>query len=395
MGCKNALTRQVAFFPPSPAGYTVEAADDEETKNPVKICDATTENGNPLLLSNLNGDSFRIIEKGKQNRLPDLPWIKVNAFYLHPRPNRKVCCLYLQWPRAEFTILYSHGNSTDLGGIAKSLIDMAENLKCNVISYDYAGYGLSDGVTTEDELYQNIKCVYKYLTITQRISFSKIILYGFSVGSGPSVDLAADPSTPVGGAVLHGGLASGLTLISGDPGAKWEVFDNISKMPRVACPVFIIHGGKDKTIPRRNGELLYESCRRPFTPWWVPEGDHFNIETKFRAQYYHKLISFTKYLRIFHLALTDVEKADAMRAEAMISRSAKTSREGKRKQVRMVIKEVDFKSTASTACSDQSRLDLDSDANSVSPLRSHSHDDESTLSRTLQGLTIPESEREI
>jgi len=40
-------------------------------------------------------------------------------------------------------ILYSHGNSCDLGLCLDILLDLAYNLSMNVFAYEYPGYGQS------------------------------------------------------------------------------------------------------------------------------------------------------------------------------------------------------------------------------------------------------------
>ena len=48
-----------------------------------------------------------------------------------------------EFPLAEVTILYSHGNAEDLGVCAPVLKRMAKQLKVNIVAYDYVGYGHS------------------------------------------------------------------------------------------------------------------------------------------------------------------------------------------------------------------------------------------------------------
>ncbi len=43
-------------------------------------------------------------------------------------------------PSAKFTILFSHGNATDIGYMRDHLMDLAQTLQVNVFAYDYCGY---------------------------------------------------------------------------------------------------------------------------------------------------------------------------------------------------------------------------------------------------------------
>jgi pimeloyl-ACP methyl ester carboxylesterase len=51
------------------------------------------------------------------------------------------------WPCSlfRFTIIFSHGNAVDIGQMAPSLAQLALELNCSVLAYDYPGYGCSKG----------------------------------------------------------------------------------------------------------------------------------------------------------------------------------------------------------------------------------------------------------
>eukprot|EP01083_Nonionella_stella_P213109 768889_1 len=92
---------------------------------------------------------------------------------------------------AEFTILYSHGNAEDLAGSKATFIDLATYLECNFCAYDYSGYGLSEGQCSEKACFADIERVFEFLTQERKINASKIILFGRSLGSGPTIHLAS------------------------------------------------------------------------------------------------------------------------------------------------------------------------------------------------------------
>lgn len=61
----------------------------------------------------------------------------------------------------------------------------------NIFSYDYEGYGASSGKPSESALYEDIDAAYKGLVEKMSIPAEKIILYGQSIGSAPTIHLAA------------------------------------------------------------------------------------------------------------------------------------------------------------------------------------------------------------
>lgn len=59
----------------------------------------------------------------------------------------------------------------------------------------------------------DIEAAYLFLINEFRFQPTKIIIYGYSIGSGPSIALASSPRCIVGGLIIHSGLASGIKVI--------------------------------------------------------------------------------------------------------------------------------------------------------------------------------------
>jgi len=63
-------------------------------------------------------------------------------------------------------LLYSHGNGSDIGYIHELLSKLAYSIGINIISYDYEGYGLTNGInpsSSEEGCIRTIDIVYDYL----------------------------------------------------------------------------------------------------------------------------------------------------------------------------------------------------------------------------------------
>ena len=112
------------------------------------------------------------------------------------------------------TIIYSHGNATDIGAMNLMQCLLAKGLRANVLMYDYSGYGASGGVPLEANTYRDIKLVYQWVTdnVTNGDE-SKIIVYGQSVGSGPSCYICKKRQN-VGGLILHSPFMSGMRVLT-------------------------------------------------------------------------------------------------------------------------------------------------------------------------------------
>jgi acetyl esterase/lipase len=112
------------------------------------------------------------------------------------------------------TIIYSHGNATDVGAMYPLQSILSHSLECNVVSYDYSGYGESGGIPMESNTYKDIHAVFKY-TVENICGgdASKVILYGQSVGSGPCCYLGCREKG-MGGIVLHSPFMSGMRVLT-------------------------------------------------------------------------------------------------------------------------------------------------------------------------------------
>lgn len=170
----------------------------------------------------------------------------------------------------------------------------------DIVVYDYPGYGLSTGSTTENGVFLSSRLVHDYVVKELGYSENRVILYGQSIGSGPAIDLASDATRSVGGVVLHCPIASGLRVITNNmefPGHWFDIFRNLEKMDKVKCPVFIVHGTEDSIVAVEHGLALSRrlSAVSPallHAPWWVPGADHGDIECSYRKEYLRRLRHF-------------------------------------------------------------------------------------------------------
>lgn len=186
----------------------------------------------------------------------------------------KISARYLPNPPATYTILYSHGNGEDLGD-DRGLLQGLHDLGFSVLSYDYHGYGTSDGSPSEAIAYKDIDAAYAYLTTTLKIPTNRIIVFGRSLGGGPSVDLAS--RRPVGGLVVESSFMTAFRARTQVALLPFDKFRSIEKIGRVRCPVLVMHGTSDYVIPFHHGVELYTAVRSPKCHLWVEGAGHNNL----------------------------------------------------------------------------------------------------------------------
>lgn len=207
-----------------------------------------------------------------------------------PVGNRStLSALYLPNPASDYTILYSHGNAEDLGHVREMATRYPER-GFSIIAYDYRGYGTSAGAPSEEAACADIEAVYDHLIVQNRVRPERIILYGRSVGGGPSVDLAA--RRPVAGLILESTFVSIFQVMTRVPVFPFDKFDNLRKIGRISCPVLVIHGTKDEVIPFWHGEKLFRQAREPKLMLKVEGADHNNLREIAGDEYWKALDRF-------------------------------------------------------------------------------------------------------
>ncbi|KAK9054553.1 hypothetical protein SSX86_025631 [Deinandra increscens subsp. villosa] len=243
-GVTSSMASKLAFFPPNPPFYKV-----------------ITEKSSGLLLL----DRFPHREN-------------VDVLKLPTRRGNKIVAVYVRYPMATRTVLYSHGNAADIGQMYELFIDLSIHLKVNLMGYDYSGYGQSSGKPSEHHTYADIEAAYKCLEESYNTKQEDIILYGQSVGSGPTVNLAARLPR-LRAVVLHSPILSGLRVMYPVKHTYWfDIYKNIDKIQSVKCPVLVIHGTSDEVVDCSHGKQLWELCQEKYEPLWIKGGKHCNLE---------------------------------------------------------------------------------------------------------------------
>uniref|UniRef100_A0A2P2LRI5 Protein bem46 n=1 Tax=Rhizophora mucronata TaxID=61149 RepID=A0A2P2LRI5_RHIMU len=272
-GVTSSMVAKLAFFPPNPPTYKL----------------VTDELTGLLLLG-----PFPHRENVEILKLPT-------------RRGTEIVAMYIRHPMATSTLLYSHGNAADLGQMYELFIELSVHLRVNLMGYDYSGYGQSSGKASEQNTYADIEAAYKCLEESYGAKQEDIILYGQSVGSGPTLNLAAR-LPQLRAIVLHSPILSGLRVMYPVKRTYWfDIYKNIEKISLVTCPVLIIHGTSDEVVDCSHGRQLWELCKQKYEPLWLKGGNHCNLET------------YPEYIRHLKKFVSTVEKSPSQRFSSRIS----------------------------------------------------------------------------
>jgi abhydrolase domain-containing protein 17 len=207
---------------------------------------------------------------------------------------QKISAVHLPNPRAEYTILYIHGNAEDIGDI-QPVLERLNKWGFNIFAYDYRGYGTSDGKPGELNAYQDAEAAYTYLTQKLQVPPHKIIVYGRSVGGGSAVDLAT--RHPIAGLILESTFTSAFRVVVPFPLLPFDKFSNLKKIQQVDCPILIMHGQADQTIPIEHGYKLYETAANPKMSLWVDGAGHDDLTWVADEQHQKTLAAFQQLIK--------------------------------------------------------------------------------------------------
>ena len=191
---------------------------------------------------------------------------KVIVWHVPARPGRPV-------------VLYFHGNGDYLAGFFGRFRELISD-GTGIVALSFRGYAGSSGQPSEQGLLQDAAAAYAFTTA--RYGAERIVVWGFSLGTGVAVALAAEQ--PVGKLILE----APYTSIADVAAAAFPIFPvrllirdplhSDVRMARVNVPLLVMHGTDDDTIPIRFGERLFGLAHEPKQFVSFPGGGHADLD---------------------------------------------------------------------------------------------------------------------
>ncbi|OEL18078.1 Protein ABHD17C [Dichanthelium oligosanthes] len=295
-GVTSSVASKMAFFPPSPPSYGV--VDEEEPPPPP----ATAGAGQRTNATAAAAGGARKVATWRV-AMTGVRWsVGVEARRVRTRRGSEIIAMYVRHPGASLTVLFSHGNAADLGQMYGVFVQLSERLRVNLMG-EYDGYSDHTVLRTviewgevlllrftsmvfisfaflnepsEANTFADIEAAYQCLVDVYGTREEDIVLYGQSVGSGPTLDLAVRFDN-IRAVVLHSPILSGLRVLYSVKKTHWfDIYKNIDKIPHVKCPVL---GTNDDVVHWSHGKRLWELCQHKYEPLWIEGGNHANLET--------------------------------------------------------------------------------------------------------------------
>jgi hypothetical protein len=189
--------------------------------------------------------------QAEENVLTTAGGERVIVWHVAPQPGRHV-------------VIYFPGNGDTLAGSAGRFEAITSD-GTGLVALSYRGYAGSSGSPSEQGLLSDAAVTYAFAVAMY--DPARIVLWGFSLGSGIAVAVAAEHQ--VGGLILEAPYTSIADIAAAAfpflP-ARYllkDTFRSDERIKRVAAPLLVMHGAQDATIPIAFGERLFAMAREP------------------------------------------------------------------------------------------------------------------------------------
>lgn len=178
-------------------------------------------------------------------------------------------------------VLFFPGNGDFLAGRISRFRGIISD-GTGLVALSYRGYAGSSGQPSEQGLLLDAAAAYAFTTA--RYKTGQIVAWGFSLGSGVAVALAADH--PVSKLILEApytstaDVASSIWLFRMVP-IRWlmrDQFRSDQRIARVTVPLLIMQGSRDPAIPIALGERLFALAHEPKQFVRFEGGGHENLD---------------------------------------------------------------------------------------------------------------------
>jgi len=176
-------------------------------------------------------------------------------------------------------VLYFPGNGDTLAGCAGRFRELVSD-GTGLVALSYRGYAGSSGKPSEQGLSRDAEAAYAFAAA--RYDTGRMVAWGFSLGSGVAVALAADH--PLDALILE----APYTSIADVAAAAYPLlpvryfvkdpFPSSARIGRVKAPLLIMHGARDETIPIKFGERLFALANEPKRFVRFPQGGHNDLD---------------------------------------------------------------------------------------------------------------------
>ena len=153
-------------------------------------------------------------------------------------------------------------------------IELFAQLGCDMLLFDYRGYGDNGGRPSEGPIVKDARLLWRFAREELDVPAERIVIFGESLGGAVGIRLAAElcrRGVAPGGLILRATFACMLDVVSQFfPRFLANIFlvdryPSVRRIRRVSCPVLSIHGTNDRLIPIDMGRRVFAAAPQAST----------------------------------------------------------------------------------------------------------------------------------
>lgn len=139
-------------------------------------------------------------------------------------------------------------------------------LNVDVFTFDYRGFGRSEGIASIDGIIKDSESAIEYLFKNNKIEVP-VILFGLSLGSLPAIKFAQNEN--IDGLILEGAFSSAKNVVKYYQHKYWfvkfriddnMVFNSVIEIKYYSKPLLVLVDSNDKAIPIEMSQRLYSNA---------------------------------------------------------------------------------------------------------------------------------------
>ncbi len=177
---------------------------------------------------------------------------------------------------AKGTVLHLHGNAANISNHLP-LVAWVPKAGYNLLTFDYRGFGQSDGTPSLDGVVADSLAALGWLRQRPDVDPQRLVVLGQSLGGATAVRMVAADPAGVKLLVLDCAFSSyrgiardavrGTWLAGLLPAAQWLLpggdKDPLHDIRRLKVPLLVLHSADDSVVPLAHGKALFEAAPEP------------------------------------------------------------------------------------------------------------------------------------
>lgn len=245
-----------------------------------------------------------------QKELFENPYLKLVSYedvYFSTSDGLKLHGWYIRAKdKSKGTVIQLHGNAENISTHVNSVLWLT--LKgYDVFTFDYRGYGRSDGKTTLDGVHTDAQAALETIIKLPNINKERIFILGQSLGGAIAVyTVATSPYKKYIKAVIIDSTFSSYRGIAREKLGQFiltwpfqyplsllfnDYYSPVRWIKQVSpIPILILHGKQDKIVPFHHGDILYREASSPKDIWITETEGH--IQSLVEEEQRDKLIKY-------------------------------------------------------------------------------------------------------